>query len=642
MMPPSRNRFLLFAALLVGMVFLAYMPALAAGFIWDDDLCITQNPYLRSVAGLESIWFRVGSVPQYYPLVYTVFWIEYHLWGLNALGFHAVNVALHALAAVLVWRVLARLRVPGAWWAAAVFALHPVNVESVAWVTECKNVLSAVLYLSAFLVYLRVALPEEVEWHGQRPTGVGRVFVGPWLFPYFISLVLFLLALLAKTVTASLPAAILLIIWWNRGRIRWRDVLPLAPFFAAGLAMGRLTAYVEVHDIGAQGPAWNFSFIDRCLIAGRALWFYAGKLFWPTSLTFIYPRWVIDGGVPWQYLFPLAAVALVIAAFVLRKRFGRAPVVALLFFGGTLVPALGFVNIYPMRFSFVADHFQYLASLGLIVLAVGGLAWWTRKRPDILWTCGTMVLVVLGSLTWQQALIYRDLETLWRDTLAKNPDCAMAHNNLALILLGRGDTTQARAEFQDMVRLAPGDAEGHYNLANILADANDLSGATAQYEQALDCDGDDAQVHHNLGSVLVRRGDVDGAIKHFERALAIKPEYPLARYHLALAWAIQGRTNEAVAGCRQAANESWDDPGLLAQIGQSLAKLNQLDDAVRDLQRSLALRPNSAETHNALGEALLAQGLPGRAMVEFADAVQIDPEFVKARENLARVMARGQ
>jgi hypothetical protein len=387
--------------LIVLLVFLAYLPALRGGFIWDDDAYVTHNPTLHDLGGLQRIWFELGAVPQYYPMVHTTFWLEYHLWGLHPVGYHLINVLLHAAAAIFLWQVLLRLRIRGAWLAAVLFALHPVCVESVAWITERKNVLSAVFYFTAALAFLRFVALEE-------PDGPNRL---RWYW-YLGALVLFMAALLSKTVTCTLPAALLLVCWWKKGRVQRGEILPLLPFFALGVGLGLITAWMEKFHVGAQGAEWSLTFADRCLIAGRALWFYAGRLVWPAHLTFIYPRWKIEPEVWWQWLFPVAAVGVVAGLWLARRRIGKGPLVAVLFFAGTLGPALGFVNVYPMRFSFVADHFQYLASVGLITLCAVGLARMPRVMPATL-------VVLLGALTWQQAGIYRNLETLWRDTLAR-------------------------------------------------------------------------------------------------------------------------------------------------------------------------------------------------------------------------------
>ena len=336
--------------------FVLYSPLFDAGYIWDDNALVTDNLNLRSLHGLWRIWFVPGATPQYYPATYSSFWLEYQFWGLNPVASHFVNVLLHSLNAIVLWRLLRFLGVPGAWLAAALFALHPVYVESVAWISERKNVLSGLLYLTSAWMFLRYAL-------GTR--------VGRWL--YAGSLSLFMLALFAKTITCSLPAVLVILIWWKRGEVDRRIWLTLLPFFIVGAALGLYTVWIEKHFVGAQGVDWDLSWVERCLIAGRALWFYAGKLFWPENLTFIYPRWVIDVRDWFQYLYPVAVVTLVAGLWFARGRIGRGPVAAVLIFCGTLVPALGFFDVYPMRYSFVADHFQYLASIGLLVLFAAGM-----------------------------------------------------------------------------------------------------------------------------------------------------------------------------------------------------------------------------------------------------------------------------
>jgi hypothetical protein len=285
---PWWSREWILGGLLLLIILAAYQQVWHAGYIWDDDSYVTKNATLRDLHGLWRIWFEVAATPQYYPLVHTSFWIEHHLWGLNPLGYHLVNLVLHALGAILLWRGLLRLGIPGAWLAAAIFAVHPVEVESVAWITERKNVLSAVFYFAAALTYLRFETArDEKDQAGQR-----------W-YLYFASLFLFVLALLSKTVACSLPAALLLVRWWKSGRIKWRDILALLPFFAFGLGLGLLTAWLEKHHVRAEGEEWALTFGQRFLIAGRALWFYASKLLWPANLIFIYPRWDVSAAFGW-------------------------------------------------------------------------------------------------------------------------------------------------------------------------------------------------------------------------------------------------------------------------------------------------------------------------------------------------------
>ena len=322
----SKKWICLGAIIILLMTLLFYIPAMRGGYIWDDDDYVTNNLTLRTFDGLRRIWLELGAVPQYYPLVHTSFWLEYHLWQLHPFGYHLVNVLLHALNAILLWFILRRLSIPGAWLAAAIFALHPVHVESVAWITERKNVLSGFFYLSAILAYLRFLRLDVIS-------AIDRYHWGY----YILALGLYLCALLSKTVACTMPAMILLLLWWKRDRIGWRNVLLLTPHFAVGVALALTTVWLEKHRVGAQGEEWAFSFLERCLIAGRALWFYASKLFWPHKLIFIYPRWQIDAGIWWQYLFPLAAVAVFPALWFFCKQIGKAPLTAALFFAGTLV-----------------------------------------------------------------------------------------------------------------------------------------------------------------------------------------------------------------------------------------------------------------------------------------------------------------
>jgi tetratricopeptide (TPR) repeat protein len=495
------------------MTLAAYWPATGCGFIWDDDDYVEQNLLLRSTEGLGQIWLDVGATPQYYPLVHTSYWLEYRLWEDDPRGYHVVNMLLHALAAVLLWRVLKVLDVPGAWLAAAVFALHPVHVESVAWITERKNVLSGVFYLASALLYLRLTLRTGEE----RPSR--------WL--YAGALALFVCALLSKTVTCSLPAALLLVLWWKRGRLGWQDVRLLAPFFALGVAFGLLTIWMEVHRVGAQGTTWDLTFIDRCLIAGRALGFYAGKLIWPWPLMFVYPRWQIDAGAWWQYLFPIATAGVVIALWLTRNRLGRGPLVAVLLFAGTLVPALGFFDVYPMRYSFVADHFQYLAGLGLIALGAAGLATAGRRCGDLgLVSAGIaagVLLITLGTVTWRYTHAFHDAETLWRDTLAKNDGAWIAHNNLGMILQSGGHPDEAFHHFSRAVAINPDHAEAQNNLGGSLGLQGRTDEAIVCFRRAVDLDPGLARAHANLGSALLIQGRPDEAMIHLRSAERLNP-----------------------------------------------------------------------------------------------------------------------
>ena len=431
-LPPPRDWAVY--ALIVCAAFIAYLPAMHGGMLWDDTAHVTRLD-LRSLHGLWRIWTDPGATQQYYPLLHSAFWVEHSIWGDSVLYYHLVNVALHALAACLVVKIARRLALPGAWLAGLIFALHPLGVEAVAWISEQKSTLSGAFYLASALAYLRFDESRKRS-------------------AYLVALAWFAAALLTKTVTATLPGALLVILWWRRGRIEWhRDVRPLLPWFILGVSAGLFTAWVESTLIGASGAEFALTPVQRLLLAGRVIWFYVWKVIWPANLTFFYPRWTIDASAWWQYLFPAGAIA---AAAVLWRvaRIHRGPLAGFLIFTGTLFPVLGFLNIYPFRYSYVADHFAYLAILGIVV----PLAAIRAVRPLF----GILLAGALGAMTWQQSAIYRDEETLYRATLERNPGVWLAHNNLANLLLARiGQNPEAMSHLEAALRLRPDFPEAH-------------------------------------------------------------------------------------------------------------------------------------------------------------------------------------
>ena len=536
----ARGRDAIAAVLLVVAILVAYLPAIGAGYVWDDDVHVTANETLRSLDGLYRIWFVAGATPQYYPLVFTSFWLERQAWGLRPLGYHLDNVLLHALNALLVWAALRRLRVPGAWVAAAVFALHPINVESVAWITERKNVLSGCFYLGALLAFLRFMPAAPGETH---PARHGR----RW---YLLSLLLYVCALLSKTVTGTLPAALLLILWWKGRPLTLRCLRAVSPMFLFALLMGLNTIQVERVHILAVGEDWSLSWVERLLVAGRALWFYAGRILVPHRLTFIYPRFAVDAASLPQYLFPVSAVAVMIALWLMRRRIGRGPATAALYFAGTLFPALGFFDVYPMRFSFVADHFQYLAGLGLIV-PVAALA--SRlvarlgARAAAAGTLAVLAILPLAALTWRQAGIYEDARTLWADTLEKNPEAWIAWNNLGLILYQQGDEEAALAHYTRAVELHPRYPEARYNLGILQARRGELEEARRNLAISAGLRPDNPDTHLQLGLVLAQLGSLPEAESELRAATDLAPASRDAQLNLGVVLARQGRMSDAAA-----------------------------------------------------------------------------------------------
>jgi len=638
---------------------LAYQPSWHGGMLWDDDAHLTRSD-LQSVNGLRRIWFDVGATQQYYPVAHSAFWIMHRLFGDNTLGYHLVNIALHASSAFLFFLILRRFRLPGASLAGLAFALHPVHVESVAWMTELKNTLSGVFVLGSTLAYLGFD-----EWRRRSA--------------YAAALALFALAVMSKSVTAVLPAALLVLFWWQRGRLDWRrDVLPLVPFVAVGVVAGLTTILVERLSLNARGVEYQLAAVDRVLIAGRALWFYFTKILWPSPLMFVYPRWSIDQGALWQYLFPIAALAALVACWALCER-TRGPLATLLLFCGILFPALGFFNVYPFRYSFVADHFQYLATLPIIaaisfllVTRTGGQGGGRRiAEPALMAAIGIPFFL----LTRAQGANYIDSDTLFRVTLARNPGCWLCLNNLASAKLhgSEGDVDEAVASLERALQLNPLSAEAHNNLGGAwqrkgrfddairehqealrldprlvdgqynLGVAYQASGrgadARAAFEAALRLNPGYAAAHYNLASVLQSEGRIDDAIEHFREACRLDPGNWRTREGLARALLVSGRTDEAISESRRAVDISREDPEALSNLAGLLVQSGRMADALDVFTRALQRAPDSAALHDNVGSLLLREGRTADAIAHFSAAVRAEPGHAPAHYHLGIALA---
>lgn len=606
------------AAVLLGAVLIVYFPVIHGGFIWDDSGHVTR-PDLRSLHGLWRIWFELGATQQYYPLLHTAFWVEHKLWGDATVGYHLLNILLHAVAVWLLLWILRGLKIPGAALAAAIFALHPVHVESVAWIAEQKNTLSAVFYLGAMLAYLRFDQKRLISL-------------------YLLALGLFVLGLLTKTVLATLPAALLIIFWWQRGRVSLqRDVVPLIPWFVLGAAAGLFTAGVERKLIGAEGAAFDLTFLQRCLLAGRAMWFYLGKLIWPVDLVFIYSRWQINSAVWSQYLFPTAALMLVGALWLVRSRW-RGPLAGVLFFIASLFPVLGFFNVYPFIFSFVADHFQYLASLGIIVTVSAGVSIVVTRLPlRVRWASQALCVVLVAALavlTWQRSRAYSDVETLYRTTIASNPNCWMCHNNLGVLLAEAGQLQAATEQFQQDLRIKPDHAEAYYNLGIILAGYGKLDQAIAQYRQALRIDPRYTEAHNNLGTALVGLGQLDEAIAHYRQALRIDPHHAKAHNNLGTALASLGKFAEAIEQFREALEINPRYAAAHLNLGLALGRQEKREEAIEHFREALRIQPEYATAHEALARSLILQGRKDEAIKHLQESVRILRSHRQSNEKL--------
>tara|TARA_B100000686_G_scaffold355052_1_gene469443 strand:- start:4767 stop:6542 length:1776 start_codon:yes stop_codon:yes gene_type:complete len=582
----ERRTFFLKTLVLIIAVFSVYYPSVNAGFIWDDDTFFTHNPIMDSPNALWKFWFTTEP-PDYFPLVSTVLWLERQLWDLNPAGYHLTNIGFHAINAFLLWRIFLRCALPGAWLAAMVFSLHPVQVESVSWATQIKTLQSTFFYLMAFLWYLSSHIEKKTIGYG-------------------ISLFLFLLGLLSKTSVVMLPVVLL---FYHI----WKDDLPSAliirrttPFFMLSLVFGLVTIWFQYNSAGAKGEDWSLGFAERLVNAGYNIIFYLYKFVVPWNLTFIYPRWSFDP-VDWFSWIPHLSLAIMLAFFFRHKdSWGRFALAGFLYFVISLFPVLGFWNIFFMRYSFVADHYQYIATPGLIALVVSIILPWVSKASFAIRKSGIVLAVltlgVLASLTWKQQKIYQNSLVLWEDTLRKNPKAWIAHNNLGNEMELLGDMEKAIWYYRQTLRLKPNYAEAEDNLGLALFKMGRVEEAKPHFSKAARLKPDFWQPRNNLGTVLAREGFFVEAAFLFEEVLRIDPGNANAHNNLGLIRERQGLYREAL--------EHWE----LALIDPTNKR---------------------AQVHNNIGAMLLDLGRTEEAISHFGSSLQIEPKLREAQENLA-------
>jgi tetratricopeptide (TPR) repeat protein len=692
--PPSWfRRDWLWGLILILFVMVAYTPIWHAGFIWDDDAMLTANPCIVGPLGLKGIWTTKAA--DICPWVLTTFWVEHALWGLAPLPYHLVNVLMHGACAVLLWRVLRSLRVEGAWLGAALWALHPVAVESVAWITEMKNTESALFFLLSVLFFVKWlktggsdhlrsssygASADRARSRHSGATAEIRIYrasayeIRPY-WAYILSLLFAALAMASKSSTVILPVVLCLCAWWLEGRWHWRNLVSVVPIFLMSVAASALSLWTQGLQLAmAPDPQWVRPWSQRLAAAGDAVWFYLGKLLWPDPLITIYPRWRIDAA-NWVSYLPLLAVILLFSILWFNRRSGvtglRACFFAFAYFLTALSPVLGLIDNSIFRYSLVFDHLQYLASIGPLALVGAGLTWtWekgigvseyrrvgvgdgtskdkilTQMEPPLrgsrtpnkeslrgllckfflvpsihtanqlrilvsknLWlrqALCTGLLLILGIATWQRTRAYENQETLWNDTLAKNPDCGVGYANLGFAFFQKGQADEAVKQFQKALEINPNDRDAHTDLGMVLDGIGRLDEAIAQYQKALKIDPNNVEAHNNLGNTLFRKGQLGEAIAQYQMAVKINPENAEAQ----------------------------------GNLGAALFQNGQFDEAMAQYQKSLEINPNYAEAHNNLGNALLQSGQLDRAIEEFQKAIEINPKFAQAHGNLGLAFFR--
>ena len=616
---------LLGVAIIVFVAFAVYFPSLHGGFIFDDELYVTNQKIIFNSDALYQFWFTANTV-DYYPVYNTVLWIEWRLWGMKPTGYHIVNLVLHIAESLLIWLILRKLSIIGAFLAAVIFVVHPVNVESVAWITQLKDMLALLFFLLSILWYLKAEFlsPPQKSLYS---SGAGR-----W---YWLSLAAFVLAMLSKGSAAMLPIVLLLIIWWLRPLIRW-DLVRTAPFFLVAIALTRVHMWFQTHGTGEA--LRNVGFIERLLGAGGTVWFYLYKALLPVNLVFVYPQWNIEAGNLLWWL-PLLAVFIVTAILWRYKESRCRPILfAWGIFCTTLVPVMGFVDSGFMRHSLVADHYQHIAIIGVIALVSAGFSTWRlqahRSAHVAIAAVAFTAVGTLALMTWRQSGLYNNALTLYQATLEKNPDCWMIQNNLGNKLAEIGRMQEAIDHFEQALRLNPEYAEAYNNLGLAMADLGLQTKAIEYYRQALRLKPDSMEVHNNLGNSLINIGQLNEAIEHYEQALRIKPNIAEAHNNLGGKLFQAGRLQEAIEHFRQALALKPDYHEAYNNLGATLFQAGRRQEAIELYERALAINPNYAETHNNLGVALGKIGRHQEAIKHYEQALQLKPDYVEAQNNL--------
>jgi tetratricopeptide (TPR) repeat protein len=651
--------------------FIVYLPCITGEFVMDDDLLLTNNSLVRSQDGLCQFWCT-NEAPEYYPAAYTTFWIEWRLWGMNPAGYHVTNLILHVVESLLIWLVLRKLSIPGAILAALIFAVHPVNVESVAWIAQRRNIMAMLFFLLSILWYLKAVMPTSSV--GMAPA---RSHGGPWerdtahcpqstahcFSWYWLSLAAFVLAMLGKGSAAVLPALLLGIIWWLQpqgtgpifeGSMRARSakmglspfirrhLLQTAPFFAVAAALTAVNVWFQTR--GTEVVARSANFTERLLGAGGAIWFYLYKALLPINLAFVYSQWHIKAGNPlwWPPLF----AALIVTAVLWRDRTGWSR--PLLFAWGcfcvALAPVLGFADVGFMRFSLVADHYQHIAIIGVVALAAASWSTWQKHaQGGAHWAANAIAIMAVAALmflTWRQSELYRDATTLYQDTLEKNPGCWMAQNNLGIALEIAGRPQLAIGYYRQALLLKPDFPDAHTNLGNALFGTGRLQESIEHFKQALLLNPNHAPAHNNLGAILVQAGRPQEAVEHYKQALKLKPDFPEVYNNLGNLMYGKGQMQDAIKYFRKALSFRSDYSEAQYNLGNALVQDGRPQEAIEHYRQSMQLKPNQPVVHYSLGIALMQIDQPREAAEQFRQALLFQPDYIEAYFNLALAYAK--
>ncbi len=651
----TRREWLLAMALFV-LSCAVYLPVRNAGFIWDDVVMVTDNRCLRDLQGLKEIWFSTKTT-DVYPMTFSMLWLEWHLWGPNPLGYHVVNVLLHATGALLLWRLLKRLHIPGAWFGSALFAVHPVGAASVAWISERKNTLAFVFFLLTLLAYERFQSSSQKKW-------------------YILTFVGFLAAILSKASVITLPLLFLLVVWWRNGSLNRKAILQTIPFFILSLIFGFITIWAQHHHAIGDSTPQTQNLIERLAGAGCAVLFYFWKDFMPLNLSVIYPRWQLQASDPAIYLPLLLLTGLFVVAWINRKTWGRHVLFGLGYFVIVLFPVMGFFDMYFLTFSRVADHLQHLALAGIVPFLVGSSLYFAGrwKLPQtVTFASGIVLIALLATATWIRAGVYISEEAVWTDTVRKNPRAWMAYNNLGNALFAKKSLDAGQKAYESALQENPDFPDAHSNLGNLLVAKGDLDNAIQHLRRATEVQPNNPKFHFNLGVGLAEQKKYAEALQEYAIALQLRPRYAEVKNNIAHVLLRQNKSAEALKAAEEAlqinpgsaeahfnAGEAASNLGQTAvalkhyelalqlrptfvaahySAGILLAMNNDVAGAFPHFQEAVRLKPDDASLHTSLGNALAILKRPAEAIQEFQTALRLQPTNAEAHHNLGNVLS---
>jgi protein O-mannosyl-transferase len=595
---PLLYRVLARITLIVVACFIAYFPSINGGFILDDDIYVTHNRIINASDGLYRFWCTTETI-DFWPVSNTTLWMDWRLWRTNSTGYHVTNLILHIVESLLIWIILRKLSIPGAFLAAVIFAVHPVNVESVAWIAQRKNTTSMLFFLLSILWYLKAV---RWVWDGKQraghfsdPVGIGQWTTGDWKW-YWLSLTAFALGMLSKGSVLILPAVLLGVVWWLRPLTK-RDLLRTAPFFLVAVSLAVVNMWFQTHGSGTV--IRNAGFTERLMGGGTVVWFYLYKAFLPLNLAFIYPPWPIESGNPLWWIPLLAAFMVTAVLWLNRATWSRPFLFAWGLFCVALVPVMGFVDVGFMKYSLVSDHYQHISIISPIVLVSAGWSNWhclARKAAHWATTMAITVLGIFTCLSCQQNQIYRDEITLYKATLLKNPNCYIAHYNLGVAYYDMGKVQNAIEYYRQTLAIKPGYVSALINLGGALSDIGQDREAIKYFEQVLRIDNKIPETHYDLGNSLVKTGSVKEAIQHYELALLYKPDYPQAHNNLAALLIKTGRPKEAIEHLKQTLEKMPDDVTVWRNMATAYAMKRQSPEAIAAAGKALELARSQGQT----------------------------------------------